>query len=62
MLLQTLSDTFPWLKPLYTGCKINRQNWQDLAEKVDMGLTWIDHDVIEQPVEEFTRMIYDAVY
>jgi len=43
------------LKPLLTGCLANRHNWQDLAEKVDMGLTWIDHDVIENPVEEFSR-------
>jgi cGMP-specific 3',5'-cyclic phosphodiesterase, invertebrate len=33
----------------------NRQNWQDLAEKVEMGLTWIDHDTIDKPVEEFTK-------
>ena len=26
--------------------------WADLQEKVEMGLTWIDHDVIEVPVEE----------
>lgn len=31
----------------------NRQHWQDLAEKVEMGLTWIDHDIIEKPVEDF---------
>jgi hypothetical protein len=29
-----------------------REKWIDLAEKVEMGLTWIDHDTIEQPVEE----------
>jgi hypothetical protein len=29
-----------------------REKWTDLAEKVEMGLTWIDHDTIEQPVEE----------
>jgi cGMP-specific 3',5'-cyclic phosphodiesterase len=51
-----LSETFPWLKPLYDGVNRNRQNWQDLAEKVDMGLTWIDYDVIEKPVEEFSSM------
>jgi len=49
-----LSETFPWLQPLYDGASRNRRNWQDLAEKVDMGLTWIDYDVIEKPVEEFT--------
>lgn len=32
----------------------NRKNWQDLAEKVEMGLTWIDHDTIDKPIEEFT--------
>ncbi|CAG7830239.1 unnamed protein product [Allacma fusca] len=53
-LYKTLSEIFPWLQPLYDGCKLNRKNWQDLAEKVDMGLTWIDHDFIEKPVEEFT--------
>lgn len=32
----------------------NRKHWNDLAEKVEMGLTWIDHDTIEKPVEEFS--------
>lgn len=41
--------------PLYEGCMENRKNWQDLAEKVEMGLTWIDHDTIDNPVEEFTK-------
>ncbi|XP_039277552.1 cGMP-specific 3',5'-cyclic phosphodiesterase isoform X1 [Nilaparvata lugens] len=53
-LYKVLSDTFPWIKPLYEGCIENKQHWQDLAEKVEMGLTWIDHDVIEKPVEEFS--------
>ena len=33
-------------------CPNCREKWIDLAEKVEMGLTWIDHDTIEQPVEE----------
>ena len=33
-----------------------RDKWVDLAEKVDMGLTWIDHDTIEHPVEEVEVM------
>lgn len=49
-----MSDTFPWIQPLYDGCTENRKHWQDLAEKVEMGLTWIDHDTIDKPVEEFT--------
>lgn len=53
-LYKSLSDTFPWILPLYTGTADNRQRWQDLAEKVEMGLTWIDHDTIDQPIEEFT--------
>lgn len=53
-LYKVLSDTFPWIKPLYEGCLENRNHWQDLAEKVEMGLTWIDHDTIDKPVEEFT--------
>ncbi|CAH0554948.1 unnamed protein product [Brassicogethes aeneus] len=53
-LYRVLSDTFPWVKPLYQGTLENRQNWQDLAEKVEMGLTWIDHDTIDKPVEAFT--------
>jgi hypothetical protein len=32
----------------------NREKWADLAEKVEMGLTWIDHDTIEKPIEEIT--------
>ena len=62
-LRQTLADIFPWLQPLYDGCKNNRKNWQDLAEKVDMGLTWIDHDFIEKPVEEFAgKFIFSTYY
>lgn len=53
-LYKVLSDTFPWIQPLYDGCMENRRNWQDLAEKVEMGLTWIDHDTIDKPVEEFS--------
>lgn len=49
----TMSETFPWIKPLYDGTMENRRHWEDLAEKVEMGLTWIDHDTIEEPVEEF---------
>lgn len=49
-----LAETFPWIKPLYDGCLENRKHWNDLAEKVEMGLTWIDHDTIEKPVEEFS--------
>lgn len=40
-------------RPLYEGTLENRKHWKDLAEKVEMGLTWIDHDKIEIPVEEF---------
>ncbi|XP_069679001.1 cGMP-specific 3',5'-cyclic phosphodiesterase isoform X2 [Periplaneta americana] len=53
-LYKVLSETFPWIQPLYDGCYENKQHWQDLAEKVEMGLTWIDHDTIDKPVEEFT--------
>ena len=55
-LYKVLSDTFPWIQPLYTGTMENRQRWQDLAEKVEMGLTWIDHDTIDKPIEEFTGL------
>lgn len=51
-LYKVLSDTFPWIKPLYDGTIENRKKWQDLAEKVEMGLTWIDHDTIDKPIEE----------
>ncbi|KAJ8967687.1 hypothetical protein NQ317_015433 [Molorchus minor] len=54
-LYRVLSETFPWIKPLYQGTLENRQHWQDLAEKVEMGLTWIDHDTIDKPVEAFTN-------
>ncbi|XP_018336925.1 cGMP-specific 3',5'-cyclic phosphodiesterase isoform X2 [Agrilus planipennis] len=50
-LYKVLSDTFPWINPLYQGTLENRKHWQDLAEKVEMGLTWIDHDTIDKPVE-----------
>ena len=47
-----LSESFPWIKPLLDGALSNRSRWSDLEEKVKMGLTWIDHDIIEVPVEE----------
>lgn len=56
-LYRVLSETFPWMRPLYQGTLDNRQHWQDLAEKVEMGLTWIDHDTIDKPVEAFTGKI-----
>lgn len=55
-LYKVLSDTFPWVKPLYNGTMENKKHWQDLAEKVEMGLTWIDHDTIDKPVEAFTDL------
>ena len=33
-LYSTLSDSFPWIKPLLDGCLANREKWADLAEKV----------------------------
>ncbi|CAG9817476.1 unnamed protein product [Phaedon cochleariae] len=53
-LYRVMSETFPWMQPLYEGTMENRQHWQDLAEKVEMGLTWIDHDTIDKPVEAIT--------
>ncbi|KAK4876089.1 hypothetical protein RN001_012511 [Aquatica leii] len=53
-LYRVLSETFPWVKPLYQETLENRKHWQDLAEKVEMGLTWIDHDTIDKPVEAIT--------
>lgn len=53
-LYSSLSESFPWIKPLLDGCLANREKWADLAEKVEMGLTWIDHDTIEKPIEEIT--------
>jgi len=53
-LYSSLSESFPWIKPLLDGCLANREKWADLAEKVEMGLTWIDYDTIEKPIEEIT--------
>ncbi|KAK7066207.1 hypothetical protein SK128_004933, partial [Halocaridina rubra] len=50
-LYKALSESFPWVKPLYDGCARNQEQWKRLAEQVDMGLTWIDHEYIERPVE-----------
>ncbi|XP_076037013.1 cGMP-specific 3',5'-cyclic phosphodiesterase-like isoform X2 [Oratosquilla oratoria] len=50
-LYKALSESFPWVKPLYDGCAENRDHWHRLAEQVDMGLTWIDHEYIDRPVE-----------
>lgn len=60
-LYKVLSDTFPWIEALYTGTLDNRNRWQDLAEKVEMGLTWIDHDTIDKPIEEFTGTLYALI-
>ena len=46
------THSFPWIKPLLEGALANRARWADLEEKVKMGLTWIDYDIIEVPVEE----------
>ena len=37
-LYTTLSDSFPWIKPLLDGCLANREKWADLAEKVHLLL------------------------
>ena len=37
-LYSTLSDSFPWIKPLLDGCLSNREKWADLAEKVSSVL------------------------
>lgn len=47
-----LSESFPWVSPLLDGALSNRSRWADLDDKVKMGLTWIDHDIIEVPVED----------
>ena len=33
-LYTTLSESFPWIRPLLDGCLANREKWADLAEKV----------------------------
>ncbi len=33
-LYTSLSESFPWIKPLLDGCLSNREKWIDLAEKV----------------------------
>ena len=33
-LYSSLSESFPWIKPLLDGCLSNRERWADLAEKV----------------------------
>ena len=30
-------------------------HWKTLADQVDMGLTWIDHEYIDKPVERNNR-------
>ncbi|EFX88338.1 hypothetical protein DAPPUDRAFT_311486 [Daphnia pulex] len=50
-LYRALSESFPWVKPVYETCLSNREQWKKLSDLVDMGLTWIDHPFIEKPVE-----------
>lgn len=33
-LYTSLSESFPWIKPLLDGCLSNREKWFDMAEKV----------------------------
>ena len=49
---QALSESFPWVKPIYDSCLENRAHWSKLADLVDIGLTWIDHPYIDRPVEQ----------
>ena len=37
-LYTTLSESFPWIRPLLDGCLANREKWADLAEKVSRQL------------------------
>ncbi|KAL7639239.1 UNVERIFIED_CONTAM: hypothetical protein RMT77_010773 [Armadillidium vulgare] len=60
-LYKALSESFPWVKPLYDGCKRNQENWQRLSEQVDMGLTWIDHEYIEKPVERNETQVVSKI-
>lgn len=50
-LYRALSESFPWVKPIYETCLNNREQWKKLSDLVDMGLTWIDHPFIDKPVE-----------
>ena len=36
-LYTTLSESFPWIRPLLDGCLANREKWADLAEKVSQS-------------------------
>ena len=49
--IKALSESFPWVKPIYETCLSNREQWKKLSDLVDMGLTWIDHPFIDKPVE-----------
>ena len=41
-LYKTLSESFPWIKPLLDGCMANREKWADLAEKVKLKfVVWL---------------------
>ena len=37
-LYTTLSESFPWIRPLLDGCLANREKWADLAEKVSQSV------------------------
>lgn len=54
---KALSESFPWVKPIYDSCLENRGHWAKLADLVDMGLTWIDHPYINRPVEQIIGSI-----
>lgn len=54
---QALSESFPWVEPIYESCLENRRQWKKLAELVDIGLTWIDHPSIDKPIEHYTSIL-----
>ena len=49
---QALSESFPWMRPLYDGVATNKSKWQELSEMVALGLTWVNSDTIDQAIAE----------
>lgn len=42
---QMLADAEPGLRPLYEGCKKNREDWERLQQEHDKLSEWIDANV-----------------
>ena len=60
-LYTTLSDSFPWIKPLLDGCMSNREKWADLAEKViELLEVALLRPILSNKVEKQCKVLFQS--